>query len=191
MQSAFVDAARINGKQAFPTAVIDAQERTCNAHSVFIKNPEVAEKMGIALALLDPQHNVIYSDSRAATRAFARGVVDAKVSGLLEGRNISIHLIVWFLAHVGDLGGGQRNFNESAHEAMRGLISRAPSQPLPSPHRAFMYHLQTYYELTKHFYLNIREFAFPNTGLNRPQSVTLRMLQMYSYANPWRMSRID
>ncbi|KAH9372250.1 hypothetical protein HPB48_012052 [Haemaphysalis longicornis] len=163
----------------------------CNALSVFTKNPEVAEQMAIALALLDPQHKVIYSDSRAATRAFARGVVDAKVSKLLEDRHISNHSIVWFPAHMGDLGGGQRNFNESAHEAARGLSSRAPSQPPPSPQRAFKDQLQTYNELTKHFYLNRREFALPHKGLNRAQSVTLRMLQTDSYANPWRMSHID
>ncbi|KAH9374159.1 hypothetical protein HPB48_005428 [Haemaphysalis longicornis] len=103
----------------------------CNALSMFTENPEVAEQMAIALVLLDPQHRVIYSDSRAATRAFARGVVDAKVSKLLEDTHISTHSIVWFPAHMGDLGRGQRNFNESAHEAARGLISRAPSQPPP------------------------------------------------------------
>ncbi|KAH9372444.1 hypothetical protein HPB48_012870 [Haemaphysalis longicornis] len=51
---------------------------------------------------------------------------------------------------MGDLGGGQRNLNESAHEAARGLISRAPSQPPLSQQRAFKDQLQTYNELTKH-----------------------------------------
>ncbi|KAH9365484.1 hypothetical protein HPB48_019924 [Haemaphysalis longicornis] len=104
-ESAFVDAAQINGRQAFSIAVTDAQERMCNALSVFTKNPEVAEQMAVALALLDPQHMVNNSDSRAATRAFARGVVDAKVSKLLEDRHISNHSIVWFPAHMGELGG--------------------------------------------------------------------------------------
>ncbi|KAH9377668.1 hypothetical protein HPB48_022502 [Haemaphysalis longicornis] len=91
--------------------------------------------MAIVLALLDPQHNVIYSDSRSAIRTFGRGVVDSKDSKLLEGKNISF--IVWFPAHNGDLGGELRNLKESAREAARGLISRAPSQPPTSPHRAF------------------------------------------------------
>lgn len=190
-EAAFVDAAQVASREAFSVAVIDAHERVFSALSVYTKNPEVAEQMAIALALLDPERSVIYSDSRAATRAFARGVVDAKVSRLLEGRCISLHSIVWFPAHMGDFVGGQRNLNESAHRAARGLASRAPLQTPSSPPKAFKDQLQTYNELIKHFYLGRREFSLPNKELNRAQSVTLRLLQTNSYPNPWRMSRID
>lgn len=68
--AAFVDDAQVGSREA------DAHERVCNALSVYTKNPEVAEQMAIALAQLDPQHFVINSDPRAATRAFARRFVD-------------------------------------------------------------------------------------------------------------------
>ncbi|KAH9364745.1 hypothetical protein HPB48_014878 [Haemaphysalis longicornis] len=126
--------------------------------------------------------------SQASTDADSKSAL-AQVS---HKARLSLSLsIVWFPAHRGDLGAGQRNFNESAHVAARGRISRAPSQPLPSQHRAFKDQLQIYSEIMKHLHLNRREFALPNKGLNRAQSVTVRMVQTDSYATAWRMSHID
>lgn len=190
-QTAFVDAAHIPGKHAYSVVVIDGHGRTRNSLTLYTKRPEVAEQAAIALALTDSRFTTVYSDSRGATRAFAKGGIDKTTLRILGGHSITDHSIVWFPAHMGSLGGSLRNLNETAHEAARGLIDRVTPVSPATLHMEYRDQLFTYNEITKHFYLGRREFPLPDKKLTRSQSVTLRLLQTNAYPNPWRMKHID
>lgn len=187
---AFVNAAYIPGKHAYSVAVIDGHGRTRNSLTLYTRKPEVAEQAAIALALKGPRLTTIHSDSRAATRAFANRIdkMTLRISG---GSNITGHSIVWFPAHMGSLGGGRRNLNETAHEAARGLIDRVNPVSPDTLHVEYQDQLFTHNEIIKHFYLSRREFPLLDTKLTRSQSLTLCLLQTNSYPNPWRMKHID
>ncbi|KAH7947692.1 hypothetical protein HPB52_015202 [Rhipicephalus sanguineus] len=113
-QTAFVDAAHIPGKHAYSVVVIDGHGRTRNSLTLYTKRPEVAEQAAIALALTDSSFTTVYSDSRAATRAFAKGGINKTTLRILGGHKITDHSIVWFPAHMGSLGGGLRNLSSTA-----------------------------------------------------------------------------
>ncbi|XP_037512407.1 uncharacterized protein LOC119389277 [Rhipicephalus sanguineus] len=126
----FVDAAAYRGSRAFSAVVVDSKQQITNCASVRTDDPAIAEQVAIALAILDGERDVIYSDSRSAIRAFESGVVSEKAlrvlrSGCRDG--IKDHVLIWFPAHVGQVKGAPPNLNESAHETARALTDRAGS----------------------------------------------------------------
>lgn len=177
----FVDAAAYRGSRAFSAVVVDSKQQITNCASVHTDDPTIAEQVAIALAILEGEREVIYSDSRSAIRAFERGVISKKALRVLQsgGRDgIKHHVLIWFPAHVGQVQGAPPNLNESAHEAARALTDRAGSgqrfgangvaENRDAP--------ATYNEITKYFYLARRLYPLPHPNLNRPQALTLRRL---------------
>ncbi|XP_075734566.1 uncharacterized protein LOC119182143 [Rhipicephalus microplus] len=184
----FVDAAAYRGSRAFSAVVVDSKQQITNCASVHTDDPTVAEQVAIALAILEGEREVIYSDSRSAIRTFERGVISKKALRVLQsgGRDgIKHHVLIWFPAHVGQVQGALPNLNESAHEAARALTDRAGSgQRLGNNGVAENRDAPvTYNEITKYFYLARRLYPLPHPNLNRPQALTLRLLQTDTYPN--------
>lgn len=190
-ESAFVDAAWINGKDAYSVVVVDGKGSVRNAASVYTKDPGVAEQVAIALALTDSDRVSVFSDSRSAIKAFSRGLVAEQAYRLLQGRDITSHTVTWFPAHMGSVEGAPRNLNEVAHREARGLVCRALPEGAGPLVPEFRDHLLTYNEITKHYYLGRRAFPLPHYKLHRPQAITLRLLQTRTYPNPVIMNKIN
>ena len=190
-ESAFVDAAWINGKDAYSVVVVDGKGSVRNAASVYTKSPGVAEQVAIALALIDSGRVLVFSDSRSAIKAFSRGVVAEPAYRLLQGRDITSHTVTWFPAHMGSVEGAPRNLNEVAHREARGLVCRALPEEARSPAAECRDQLLTFNEITKHYYLGRRAFPLPHSSLKRPQAVTSRLLQTRTYTNPVIMNKIN
>lgn len=68
----FVDAAQYGRSNKYVAVVTDPAGKLLNATSVVTHKPAIAEQMAIALAMADPSRPNIYSDSRAAARAFLK-----------------------------------------------------------------------------------------------------------------------
>lgn len=132
-ESAFVDAAWINGKNAYSVVVVDGKGSVRNAASIYTKDPGVAEQVAIALALIDSRRVLVFSDSRSAITAFSRGLVAEPANRLLQGRDITSHTVTWFPAHMGTVEGAPRNLNEVAHREARGLVCRVLPEGLDLP----------------------------------------------------------
>lgn len=186
VEASFVDAAAYRDGKAFAVSVVDTLGKVINCASVRTTDPEVAEQVAIALAMQDGRRDRVYSDSKAAVRAFQKGRVARHVVQILKGAehdDSCTHSIHWFPAHIGKIEGVHLNLNESAHEAARGFTDRAAlgSGDSPPGHRDAPV---TYNEITKFFYLERRVFPPPHSKLSRPQAVTLRLLQTNSYPNP-------
>ncbi|XP_075558905.1 uncharacterized protein LOC142590545 [Dermacentor variabilis] len=174
--ASFVDAAAYRDGKAFAVSVVDTLGKVINCASVRTTNPEVAEQVAIALAMQDGRRDRVYSDSKAAIRAFQKGRVARQVVQTLKGAkhgNTSMHSILWFPAHVGAIEGVPLNLNESAHEAACGFTDRAAlgSGDSLTGHRDAPL---THNEITKLFYLERRnlqqaldttEAFLANTGL--------------------------
>lgn len=176
-RSAFVDAAAYAGNKAFAVAMVDGCGSTRHAATVIARKPEQAEQVAIAVALTNDNISHIYSDSIAAIRAFQKGTVCAQALRIVTKKEIKHHVIYWFPAHLGPKIGDVPNLNEAAHEAARALTDRAAS-PDHSENKDAP---TTYNEITKHYYLQRREFSTPHRMLTRAQAVTLRMLQTDTY----------
>lgn len=72
-----------------------------------------------------------------------------------------------------------------ANAAARGLTIRAlRDQDLNNIQEENRDQLLTYNEITRHYYINRREFPVPHAKLNRAQAVTLRLLQTGTYPSP-------
>ncbi|XP_077529144.1 uncharacterized protein LOC144141464 [Haemaphysalis longicornis] len=184
--ASFVDAAEYSNGKTFAVAMVDSSGNISNCASIRTSDPQVAEQVAIALALLDGRGSEIYSDSKTAVRAFQNGRIAEQAARLLSVWRtdaLTHHSIHWFPAHVGSLAGAPPNLNESAHEAARDLTDRASSvrradSPPPYGHRDAP---ATYNEVTKFFYMSRRVFPPPHPKLNRAQAVSLRLLQTCTY----------
>ncbi|KAH7952361.1 hypothetical protein HPB52_022035 [Rhipicephalus sanguineus] len=117
----------------------------------------VAEQAAIALALTDGVHDTIYSDSKAAIKAFQMGMVAPQVLQIIRKvKDLKNHSLVWFPAHLGTIESASLNPNEEAHSDARGLTDRvlgnASSPGRPEP-------LCSYNEIWKHHYLSRRHLV--------------------------------
>lgn len=186
--ASFVDAAAYRNNRAFAAVAVSSSQRILNSATILTREPEIAEQVAIALAVLDSKRNVIYSDSRPAIKAFERGVVSDQALRILRSADQSTlkhHTVIWFPAHLGRVPGAPPNLNEIAHDAARALTDRAvPGQPHLAEIETNRDAPITYNEITKHFYLGRRIFPPPHPKLNRPQALTLRLLQTDTYPNP-------
>lgn len=183
----FVDAAAYRNNQAFAAVAVSSAQQTLNSATILTRNPEVAEQVAIAIAMLDSKREFIYSDSRPAIKAFERGVISDQALRILRNADPSAlkhHTVIWFPAHLGQVPGALSNLNEIAHDAARALTDRTATG---QPHLAGLDTNRdapiTYNEITKHFYLERRIFPPPHPKLNRPQALTLRLLQTHTYPN--------
>lgn len=180
-EASFVDAAAYVQQEAFAVSIVDSNSRLISSATVRTSKPVVAEQVAIALAMLDSRRESIYSDSKAAIKAYETGMVAPQALRILQSvKSITPHSIIWFPAHLGSTEGFTSNPNEGAHEAARGLTDRAAST-VPLPHGE---PLLTFNEITKHFYLSRRVFPLPHPALCRARAVTLRLLQARAYPNP-------
>uniref|UniRef100_L7M053 Uncharacterized protein n=1 Tax=Rhipicephalus pulchellus TaxID=72859 RepID=L7M053_RHIPC len=183
--AAFVDAAWVRGKKAFTAVVVDADGLTRDALTIMTQDATVAEQVAIALALRNNKWTRIYSDSKMAIRHFTKGFVTkraAQLIGEMDSQDIEIR---WFPAHMGSVDPSRTNLNEVANAAARGLTIRALRDQDPNNmQEENRDRLLTYNEVTKHYYMNRREFPVPHAKLNRSQAVTLRLLQTRTYPNP-------
>ncbi|KAH7943225.1 hypothetical protein HPB52_006537 [Rhipicephalus sanguineus] len=69
----------------------------------------------------------IYSDSKAAIKAFQMSVVAPEVLEIIQkAKDLSNHSLIWFPAHLGAIEGVSLNPNEEAHSAARDLTDRVP-----------------------------------------------------------------
>ncbi|XP_037502584.1 uncharacterized protein LOC119377021 [Rhipicephalus sanguineus] len=155
--ASFVDAAEYVEQDAFSAVGVNAQCQVVNCAAVRTPNPEEAEQVAIALAMLDDRRETVYSDSKAAIRAFQIGCISRLALRVLQtSQHISSHSLHWFPAHIGEVQGIPANPNEVANGAARGMTDRAASNPVPHPgHRDAPY---TYNEITEFFYLARRVY---------------------------------
>lgn len=182
----FVDAAQYDGQRdRFTVVAINHKGITINAASVCARTANAAEQVAIALALLDQRNEHIFSDSRAAIRAFSVGAVCKEAKNILGDKLLTTHTITWFPAHMGNMDGGIINLNELAHSRARGLAVRGHGGPLGRT-GDFVNRdpPTTYNEITQHFAMDRRIFPPPHAKLNRAQALTLRLLQTETYPNP-------
>lgn len=189
--AAFVDAAQYGSSDRFVATVVDYRGNVLNAASVRGSSPALAEQVAVALALQDGSRPDVYTDSRAAVRAFASGSVSMGAASLLCGRSVNPHVITWFPAHMGPrVSPVVPNANELAHARARELTHRAGETPLAGAEAGLHKDsLHTFNEITQHYKLSRRVYPPPHTKLSRPQGSTLRMLQTRSYPSLARISR--
>lgn len=182
----FVDAAQYDNSKNFVAVTVDQSGSVRSSLSIPHASADCAEQVAIAHALLDSTHSRIYSDSRAALRAFSSGWVVHEAYRLLRDRDISPHSIIWFPAHTEAGLDSVTNLNEVAHSHARALTLRAgsdTSSPAPEAVLDFRDALLTFNDVTKHFKLGRRAFPPPQRKLSRAQEITLRLLQTQSYPN--------
>ncbi|KAH6943271.1 hypothetical protein HPB50_018384 [Hyalomma asiaticum] len=70
--ASFVDAAAYRGGKKFTAVVVDQSGSTMNCATLRTTNPQVAEQVAIALALLNSRCDEVYSDSKAAGKTTLR-----------------------------------------------------------------------------------------------------------------------
>lgn len=183
----FVDAAQYEHTSDFVATVVNHDGHVTCAASIRDSTPARAEQAAIALALLDDERAEIFTDSRAAVRAFASGAIAKEAHRILKGKVIQPHTITWFPAHLEPQLDSLRNLNDIAHVQARELTLRADATAsrgsVDSRLVEFRDTLSTFNEVTKHYYLGRRLYPPPHGTLTRPQAVTLRMLQTGSYPN--------
>lgn len=141
-----------------------------------------SEEVATTLATQDGRKDRVYSDSKAAVRAFQKGRVAQQVVKILKRTkhgDSPIQSILWFPAHVGAIERVPLNLNESAYEAAHGFTNRAALGSADSPPGHWDAPI-THNEITKLFHLATRVFPPPHPKLNKPQAVTLRLLQTNS-----------
>lgn len=181
---AFVDAAQYGRSDSFAAVVVDHRGRVLNSASVGKVSASVAEQVAIALAMKDPSRPEIFTDSRAAVRAFASGVVSREAATILSSRGaVGFHTITWFPAHMGlGVHPSVSNVNELAHNRAREITCRGgPGGSAGGFAESFKDPLGTFHEVTSHYQLSRRRYPLPHSKLTRPQSSVLRMLQAGSF----------
>lgn len=186
---AFVDAAQYPGTSNFVAVVTDLHGKILTAASLRDTTPARAEQAAIAMAVAIPMRTRIFTDSRAAARAFMTGSVCEQAAHLLTKRphctEIDGH-ITWFPAHMGkDVHPVIPNANELAHARARELSHRdGQSASNFGDGIRQLDSLLTFNEICKNYQLARRSFPLPHPQLSRAQSVTLRMLQTGTYPSP-------
>lgn len=190
----FVDAAQYGKSSTFALAVIDGNGELRSSASVRLATSAVAEQVAIALAMTDRSRTNVFTDSRAAIKAFESGNLAREAASILEKRtDPGTHFISWFPAHMGaDVHQHVPNLNELAHDRARDLTRRGGMDALWGQDE--IQHndpLLTFHEITSHYRLSRRAYPLPHPKLDRSQSITLRMLQTGSFPSRGFLSRIS
>ena len=188
----FVDAAQYGRSSDFAVVAVDKTGTARSALTVRGVTSDTAEQVAIALALTDSKYPRVYTDSRAALRAFSCGWVAREAYSILRGKTIAPHTISWVPAHMGAEVDSMSNLNEVAHSRARVLTLRAGSDvALPGAPLEFRDALLTFSEISRHHMLGRRNYPPPVKKLSRAQEITLRQLQTRSYPNPALLHRIN
>lgn len=187
----FVDAAQYGRSDCFVAVAVDHQGGMLNSASVRKVSVAVAEQVAIALAMKDPLRPNIFTDSRAAVRAFASGSISREAAAIL-GREGAAghHTIKWFPAHMGtNVHPDVPNANELAHDRARGLCDRGgPGGFAGGDAGRFRDPLLTFHEVVNHYLSSRRIYPLPHPTLTRSESSVLRMLQTGSFPSRGRFS---
>lgn len=86
--------------------------------SVRAATPGIAKQIVVVLALCDPEHFYVYTDSRDAIRAFEMGNLAREMFSILKKRAcLGFRYIIWFPAHMG------RTFLRASQTSMNWLTS--------------------------------------------------------------------
>lgn len=185
---AFVDAAQYGRSDHFVSVVTTLKGDHLSSLTLLHANADRAEQVAVALALAATNRTAIYTDSRAAARAFMTGSVCREAARVLSAANWTDKKhIIWFPAHVGrHVHGTILNANELVHSRARGLTFHAGENHSEAEDANWYYRdpLLTFHEICKHYHLERRKFPLPHPHLNRAQSITLRLLQTEAYASP-------
>ncbi|KAH7960840.1 hypothetical protein HPB49_023853 [Dermacentor silvarum] len=80
-------------KRAFTVVLLNDNGEVINSASTYTTQPEIAEQLAIPLALLDPKRSMIHCDSRAAVRAFAKGVISRQALAILDAKDLDTQLL--------------------------------------------------------------------------------------------------
>lgn len=171
---AFVDAAQYPGTPNFVVAVTDLDGKLLTAASLRDTTPARAEQAAIALAVAIPTRTCIFTDSRAAVRAFMTGSVCEQAAHILTKISNSTAIdghITWFPAHMGkDVHPVIPNANEYAHARARALSHRdGHSASNLGEGLQQLDSLLTFNEICKHYQLSRRRFPLPHPQLSRAQ----------------------
>lgn len=124
------------------------------------------------------------TDSRAAVRAYASGVISEKAADVLSSRSVvNVHAVSWFPAHMGTgVHSTLPNVKELAHNRGREITCRGgPGGSGGGFAEGFRDPLGSFHEVTSHYQLPRRRYPLPHTKLTRPQLSALRMLQAGSF----------
>uniref|UniRef100_A0A224Z415 Metabotropic glutamate receptor 1 n=1 Tax=Rhipicephalus zambeziensis TaxID=60191 RepID=A0A224Z415_9ACAR len=105
-------------------------------------------------------------------------------------KKIDTYHIVWFPTHMGQIEGAPSNLNESAHRAARGFVDRVAIERSGDEVLDNKDPPTTYNELAKNFCLRRQKYPPPHSKLNRPQALTLRLLQVGAYPSPALLHKI-
>ena len=191
----FVDAAQYGNSSTFALAVVDGDGALRSAASVRLATSAIAEQVAIALAMTDPSHTSVFTDSRAAIRAYESGNIAREAAHILQTRkHTGSHYLSWFPAHMGkDVHSQQPNLNETAHDRARELTRRDDQSATEElgPDIQFNDPLLTFHEITSHYRNNRSQYPLPHTKLERAQAVAFRMLQTRSYLSRGRLSHYN
>lgn len=189
---AFVDAAQYAASNHFVSVATSLRGELLTSLTLKYTNADKAEQVAVAIAMATTNRSTIFTDSRAATRAFMKGSVCKEAARVLSAASWTgkKHLI-WFPGHMGsDAHEAVPNANELAHFQARGLTRRAGSGQSEAGGGQWQRDtLLTFNEVCKHYQLGRRKFPLPNPHLNRPQAITLRMLQTGTYPSPFIYSK--
>lgn len=193
--TAFVDAAQYGNSSSFALAVVDGDGALRSAASVRLSTSAIAEQVAIALAMTDPSLTNVFTDSRAAIRAYETGNIAPEAARILQTRKYTgSHYLSWFPAHMGkDVHPQQPNLNEMAHDRARELTRRDDQSATEElgPDVQFNDPLLTFHEITSHYRHNRSRYPLPHSKLERAQEVAFRMLQTRSYPSRGRLSHYN
>lgn len=184
LQVLYTDAARYPEKPAMCLAVIDNTDALVASATLRTTDSGSAEEGAIALAIVHastlPSQDApvtIVTDSQAACRAFAQGLVAAHTHNILfsvSPSTLSTVRIVWTPGHASLHG------NEHVHAVARGLTGRAPSEELSNSDDAPTEPLN-YNAMLEYYRQRRYTYPPPHPSLNRADAVAWRQLQTNSF----------
>ncbi|XP_075747127.1 uncharacterized protein LOC142804264 [Rhipicephalus microplus] len=185
----YTDAAKYPHKNAYAVSVVDSQGRELASATVNALNSDAAEESAIALATTTcTDAAVIFTDSQAACRNFAKGRISANAINILKRRSTPLPYtcVLWVPGHEGLQG------NEAAHAVAREHVSQAA--PCPQDIRPVVQATDvvqnTYSSLLQHYRLERRVYPPPHPKPAKEESVILRRLQSSTYTHGALMHRL-
>lgn len=191
LQVLYTDAARYPEKSAMCLAVTDDTDALVASATLRTTDSGLAEEGALALAIVHAttlSHDspvTIVTDSQAACRAFAQGLVAAHTHNILSSVSPSALRpvrIVWTPGHASLHG------NERVHAVARELTGRAPLEELSNPDDASTEPLN--YNATLQYYRQSRyTYPPPHPSLNRADAVAWRQLQTNSFPCLYMLNR--
>lgn len=155
LEVVYVDAAEYATRRGMSIVAVDADGHIRTCGTVRASDAEVGKESVIALAIASTNCTHVASDSKAATRNFARGRISPEAQRILAKRRDQRAVqIIWAPAHTSLPG------NEAAHTTARGLAHRAIEPPPLGSRRDRMV---TYQEITGHYRLGRLRYSPPHT----------------------------